>query len=72
MKRLTLLAFAPLCLSVSSCGLAGRVIQTPIRLIQAGARTVSDVDETTTPATAESTRSHGLALKASTLVSSGR
>ena len=72
MKALALLCLAPLCLSFSSCTLAGRIIQTPVRLIQAGVRTVSDVDEPMTPATADAVRSHGLALKATTSAESGR
>ena len=72
MKALVLLCLAPLCLSLSSCTLAGKIIQTPVRLIQAGVRTVSDVDETSTPATADAVRSHGLALKTTTSAEPGR
>ena len=60
-RLLPLLAIA----SLSSCTLAGRVIQTPIRLFQAGVRTVTDVDETQPAASADAARSHGIALKAS-------
>ena len=66
MKALALLCLAPLCLSLSSCALANKLIQAPVRLIQAGVRTVSDVDETMTPATADAVRTHGLALKITT------
>ena len=71
MKALALPAITALCLSVPSCGLPGKVLQTPVRLIQAGVRTVSDVDEPTGPATAESTRTNGLALKTSAEINPG-
>ena len=66
MKHLVLLALLPATLCLSSCGLAGKLIQTPVRLIQAGVRTVSDADDTTPPATAEANRTQGLATKVST------
>ena len=63
MKHIILFALLLTVPSLSSCTLAGRVIQAPVRLIQAGVRTVTDVDEQVPPATAESARIHGLALK---------
>ncbi|MED5419692.1 MAG: hypothetical protein VYA27_13370 [Verrucomicrobiota bacterium] len=63
MKVLALLCLIPLCLSLSSCALANKLIQAPVRLLQAGVRTVSDVGDPTPPATAEATRAHGVALK---------
>ncbi|HAT20162.1 MAG: hypothetical protein VCA40_01340 [Roseibacillus sp.] len=49
--------------TLSSCALANKLIQAPVRLLQAGVRTVSDVGDPTPPATAEATRVHGVALK---------
>lgn len=66
MRFLNYLALLSLTLGLSSCGLANKVIQTPIRLLQAGARTVSDVDDPTPPATAEASRTQGIAIKVST------
>ena len=63
MKHLALLALVPLVASVSSCALAGKIIQTPVRLLQAGVRTVTDVDDTTPPATREATQIQGVALQ---------
>ena len=63
MKHLLPLALILAASSLCSCTLAGRLIQTPVRLIQAGVRTVTDVDEAEPPATAESARLHGLALR---------
>jgi len=63
MKVLALLCLIPLCPSLSSCALANKLIQAPVRLLQAGVRTVSDVGDPTPPATAEATRVHGVALK---------
>ena len=63
MKHIILFALLLTVPSLSSCTHAGRLIQAPVRLMQAGVRTVTDVDEQVPPATAESTRSHGLALK---------
>ncbi len=65
MKHLASLALIPIALSLSSCALVSKLIQTPVRIIQAGVRTVTDADETTPPATAEAMRTHGIALKAS-------
>ena len=65
MKHLASLALIPFALSLSSCVLASRLIQAPVRLIQAGVRTVTDADDTTPPATAEAMRTHGIAPKAS-------
>ena len=65
MKHLASLALIPIAFSLSSCTLASKLIQTPVRIIQAGVRTVTDADETTPPATAEAMRTHGIALKAS-------
>lgn len=50
---------------LASCGLANKVIQPPLRLMQAGVRTVTEVDDTTTPATRDSQQLHGLAVKVS-------
>ena len=63
MKHIILFALLLTVPSLSSCTLAGRLIQAPVRLMQAGVRTVTDVNEQVPPATAESLRSHGLALK---------
>ena len=65
MKHLASLALIPIALSLSSCTLASKLIQAPVRIIQAGVRTVTDADDTTPPATAEAKRTHGIALKAS-------
>ena len=65
MKHLTTLAVLILPLGLSSCALPGKLIQAPVRLIQAGVRTVTDVDDTTSPATAEAQRTTGLATKVS-------
>ncbi len=71
MKRLTLLALAPLTLGLSSCGLANKLIQAPVRLIQAGVRTVADADDPSPPASAEANRTQGIALKATEEAESG-
>ena len=63
MKYILLFALLLPVVSLSSCTLAGRLIQAPVRLMQAGVRTVTDVDEQVSPATAESNRIHGIALK---------
>jgi hypothetical protein len=63
MKHLTVLLLFPLALALSSCTLANKLIQAPVRLLQAGVRTVTDVDDPTPPATAEASRTHGIALK---------
>ena len=63
MKPLTVLLLFPLALALSSYTLASKLIQAPIRLLQAGVRTVTDVDDPTPPATAEASRTHGIALK---------
>jgi len=63
MKHLTALLLCPLALALSSCTLANKLIQAPVRLLQAGIRTISDVDDPTPPATAEASRTHGMALK---------
>lgn len=60
MKYLVLLALAG---SLCSCGLAGRLIEAPVRLMEAGVRTVSDANETTTPATHDANATTGVALK---------
>ncbi|MFP6882359.1 MAG: hypothetical protein VCA34_15495 [Roseibacillus sp.] len=65
MKHLASLALIPIALSLSSCTLVSKLIQAPVRIIQAGVRTVTDADDTTPPATAEAKRTHGIALKAS-------
>jgi len=65
MNHLAPLFLLPLVLTLSSCNLAGKLIQAPVRLIQAGARTVSDAQSATPPATAEAHRQHGIALQAS-------
>ena len=70
MNRLALLSFAPLCICVCSCGLAGKVIQAPVRLIEAGVRTVSDAKETATPAVADAARTRGLAIQSSVEIAS--
>jgi|TARA_B110000196_G_C20887205_1_gene539530 hypothetical protein len=63
MKHLPALLLCPLALTLSSCTLANKLIQAPVRLLQAGVRTISDVDDPTPPATAEASRTHGIALK---------
>ena len=63
MKRLAPIALLGLCASLCSCTLASKVIQTPVRLLQAGVRTVTDVQDTTPPATREATEVHGMAIK---------
>lgn len=60
MKQLVLLALAG---SLCSCGLAGRLLEAPVRLMEAGVRTVSDVNDTTTPATREASATIGVALE---------
>lgn len=72
MKHIILFALLLTVPSLSSCTLAGRLIQAPVRLIQAGVRTVTDVDEQVPPATTESYRIHGLALKHSGAAQSSR
>lgn len=62
MKNLILLALLLTVPSLCSCTLAGRLIQAPVRLIQAGVRTVTDVGEKEAPATADSLHLHGIAL----------
>ena len=63
MKHLALLALLPLSGALTSCALPAKIIQTPVRLLQAGVRTVTDVDDTTTPATRDMTEVHGVAVK---------
>ena len=63
MKHLAPVTLLALCGLLTSCALPAKIIQTPVRLIQAGVRTVTDVDETTTPATRDTTEVHGIALK---------
>lgn len=63
MNRLAPFALLPLCALFGSCALAGKVIQTPVRLLQAGVRTVTDAGDTTSPATREATQFHGVALE---------
>jgi hypothetical protein len=65
MKHLAPLALIPLAATLSSCAVASKVIQTPVRLLQAGARTVTEADDLTPPATREATGLQGLALKVS-------
>jgi hypothetical protein len=65
MKLLAPLTLLPLVATLSSCALAGKLIQTPVRLLQAGVRTVTDSRDSTPPATREASELHGMALKAS-------
>ena len=69
MKHLLRLALLFSVSSLCSCTLAGRLIQAPVRLMQAGVRTVTDVDQQGPPATTESSRINGLALRHSTTIS---
>ncbi len=64
MNRLAPFFLILLTATLCSCGLAGRLLQTPVRLIQAGSRTVTgDARDPSPPATAEAARIHGIALK---------
>ena len=53
MKHLAILCLLGLSLGLTSCALPAKLIQTPVRLLQAGVRTVTDVDEPSATPTTE-------------------
>lgn len=64
MRRLAPFALLPLAAVLPSCGLANKLIQPPVRLIQAAGRTVTaDLGDPTPPATTEASRVQGIALR---------